>query len=63
MVNETAKNSKLSPSKLHLNMSNITMEQRINDSKESFVRTVLTARQECKQFSTMMREKGEFALT
>jgi hypothetical protein len=41
------KNAKASPSKLHLNMANLLAEQRMMDNKESFVRTVLTARHQC----------------
>ena len=61
LTNEGLKKS--SPTKLHLNMPNMMVEQRINDKKESFVRTVMTAREECKQFNNFIREKGEFALT
>ena len=47
---------KQSPNKMHLNMAKVLAEQRIKDSKESFVRTVLTARQECEEFNTKVRK-------
>ena len=48
---------------MHLNMAKVLAEQRIKDSKESFVRTVLTARHECEQFNSTLRQKDEHALT
>jgi len=36
-------------------MASMLTEQRLMDSKESFVRTVLTARQECEQFNETIR--------
>ena len=54
---------KQSPNKMHLNMAKVLAEQRIKDSKESFVRTVLTARHECEQFNSTLRQKDEHALT
>jgi len=55
------KNAKASPSKLHLNMANLLAEQRMMDNKESFVRTVLTARHQCEQFNNTIRQKDEHA--
>ena len=46
---------------MHLNMANMLVDKRLNDEKESFVRTVATARQECKQFNDTIRKKDEGA--
>ena len=46
---------KQSPNKMHMNMAKQLAEQRMKDTKESFVRTVLTARHECEQFNTTLR--------
>ena len=40
---------------MHMNMAKQLAEQRMKDTKESFVRTVLTARHECEQFNTTLR--------
>ena len=53
----------LSPHKLHSNMANMLVEQRANEDKESFVRTVLTARQKCDSFNTQIRQNEQYALT
>lgn len=54
-----------SPNKI-MNMSmaaNLVLdEQRMIDQKESFARTVLTARQQCEEFKNTIRQKEEHAV-
>ena len=53
----TANAKSTSPNKRHqANAPKSLTEQQIADSKESFVRTVLTARQECVEFNTKVRK-------
>ena len=56
-TNEMVLNSKVSPVKLHSNMANMLIEQKMNEDKESFVRTVMTARQKSDQFNNLIRQK------
>ena len=52
----------MSPHKMHLSMANMLSTERMRNEKESFVRTVLTARQQSKEFSSTIRQKDEYAL-
>ena len=45
VAREQVKSTKISPHKMHLNMANMLSTERMRNEKESFVRTVLTARQ------------------
>ena len=59
----TVSSKGVSPHGLKLNMATQLVEQRTNEEKESFVRTVLTARQKCETFNTQVRQNEQHALT
>ena len=62
-LKEFTSGSKITPSKVHYSMANMLTEQRLMDSKESFARTVLTARQESNELPAKIRQKEDHALT